>query len=105
MMLISRYRDAHTATWDRVRASLIMAARTLRNKRGIVPVEVGMWYIQMGALLEDASNKMRERMIGEDADENWRFWYDFDAGVAAAARELVKQFPQHDEHKCPLIIL
>lgn len=105
MMLISRYRDAHQATWEPVRASLMLAARTLRSKPSIVPIEVELWYSEMRIFLEEVSHKIRERMIAEDADENWRFWYDFDAGVATAARELVKRFPQHDEHKCPLIIL
>ena len=56
----------------------------------------------MEAIIADAGEMMRDRMCREDANPGWRFWYDFDPNVAAAAREHVKKYPGNN---CPIIIL
>lgn len=99
--ILDRYRKQHEATWEPLRASAMMARRTLIAMT-IVTTDVARWVIAMEAIIDEAIVTMRERMCQEDANPGWRFWYDFDPDVAAAAREHVKKYPGSN---CPLIIL
>ena len=100
-MMLDRYRKQHAATWEPLRASAMMARRTLLALT-IATTEVARWVIAMEAIIDDAGEMMRDRMCQEDANPGWRFWYDFDPNVAAAAREHVKKYPGSN---CPIIIL
>ena len=100
-IILDRYRKQHEATWEPLRASAMMARRTLLALT-IATTEVARWVIAMEAIIDDAGEMMRDRMCQEDANPGWRFWYDFDPNVAAAAREHVKKYPGSN---CPIIIL
>lgn len=100
-MMLDRYRKQHEATWEPLRASAMMARRTLLALT-IATTEVARWVIAMEAIIDDAGEMMRDRMCQEDANPGWRFWYDFDPNVAAAAREHVKKYPGSN---CLIIIL
>lgn len=100
-IILDRYRKQHEATWEPLRASAMMARRTLIALMALT-IEEAKWVIAMERILEDAGAEMRARMCAEDANPGWRLWYDFDPDVAAAAREHVKKYPGSN---CPLIIL
>ena len=100
-MMLDRYRMQHEATWEPLRASAMMAYRQL--SRTFSPMhEAAVWEAEMRKVIREAVEQMRERMCLEDANPGWRFWYDFDPNVAAAAREHAKKYPGNN---CPIIIL
>lgn len=100
-MMLDRYRKQHAATWEPLRASAMMARRQLLNSV-LHTYEEAAWEVAMRNLIREATTEMRVKMLTEDANPGWRFWYDFDPNVAAAAREHVKKYPGSN---CPLIIL
>jgi len=100
-MMLDRYRKQHEATWEPLRASAMMAYRQLIQYT--YPThEVAVWEAHMRTLIRGATTEMHVKMLTEDANPGWRFWYDFDPNVAAAAREHVKKYPGNN---CPIIIL
>ncbi len=101
LMMLDRYRKQHAATWEPLRASAMLARRILIAMT-IATTDVARWVVAMEAIIDEAMGMMRDRMCAEDANPSWRFWYDFDPDVAAAAREHVKKYPGSN---CPLIIL
>jgi hypothetical protein len=101
LMMLDRYRKQHAATWEPLRASAMMAYRQLIQYT--YPTnEVAVWEAHMRTLIREATTEMHVKMLMEDANPGWRFWYDFDPNVAAAAREHVKKYPGSN---CPIIIL
>ena len=101
LMMLDRYRKQHAATWEPLRASAMMAYRQLSNTTPQTH-EAAVWEAAMRNLIREATTEMHVKMLTEDANPGWRFWYDFDPNVAAAAREHVKKYPGSN---CPLIIL
>ena len=101
LMMLDRYRKQHEATWEPLRASAMMAYRQL-SQYTYPTHEVAVWEAAMRSLIREATTEMHVKMLTEDANPGWRFWYDFDPNVAAAAREHVKKYPGSN---CPLIIL
>lgn len=100
-MMLDRYRKQHEATWEPLRASAMMAYRQL-TQYTYPTHEVAVWEAHMRTLIREATTEMHVKMLTEDANPGWRFWYDFDPNVAAAAREHVKKYPGSN---CPIIIL
>lgn len=100
-MMLDRYRKQHAATWEPLRASAMMAYRQL-TQYTYPTHEVAVWEAHMRNLIREATTEMHVKMLTEDANPGWRFWYDFDPNVAAAAREHVKKYPGNN---CPIIIL
>ena len=101
-IILDRYRKQHEATWEPLRASAMLSLRQLNFSSPSPTHEVAVWETHMRNMIREATVEMHVKMLTEDANSGWRFWYDFDPNVAAAAREHVKKYPGSN---CPLIIL
>lgn len=101
LVLLDRYRKQRGATWNPLRASALKALKQLTNAPPQTVAEAN-WIADMRTIIDQAKFEMFRRMETDDANPGWRFWYDFDPNVAAAAREHVKKYPGSN---CPLIIL